>query len=558
MKIKPGPMVVKRHAFSLLIILIILSPQDLAAQLKLNAKVSATNLFRWGKGKQITLGDTTTKEYLEETADVRLFVNDFLFGVRYEFDEPIEYGTSIKGISRRFVEFNKDQVLVRAGNYYELFEKGLTLNAFENRPLGFNTQLDGLKLRYGNQWKNLKFDGTIVGGDMNYSDYLVPDRVETYSIRAANLNFSPFRFVGVGGSYLYTRGSIPSGSYITNITAEIAEGNLKFSYKGFDFFASYANKKTITDPNQLYPVSLAPRGDGFYGMLSYTREGLGAVLEYKNYRFDLVTPDERSNTRPTKALPFQQPPTLIKEHNATLLSRYPHIVDFNDEVGYQLEAFYSPTDNLTFNLNISQTSRHYDYQDVDTTALTRYQRIDRKFSWMPALDDAMSPFWEIYLEAEYYYKTNLKLKLGVARQTSILYNIIDPGTSEKIRTFTVPLEVRYDFLKKYSVKLNAEVQKVFNLIRSDQKSFWNTLIAVTLSRSPDIGLTGYLELSNDEEDPSGRKYWPQVEAVYKISSANAVQLSYGNERGGLKCSSGICRYVSPFNGFRLTVINNFN
>ncbi|MGH2575556.1 MAG: DUF6029 family protein, partial [Ignavibacteria bacterium] len=34
--------------------------------------------------------------------------------------------------------------------------------------------------------------------------------------------------------------------------------------------------------------------------------------------------------------------------------------------------------------------------------------------------------------------------------------------------------------------------------------------------------------------------------------------SYGAERGGLKCSSGICRYVNPFNGFRLTVINNFN
>src|SRR5438876_9976534 len=100
-----------------------------------NVKVAASNLLRYGKGKQVTLTDTTTKQYFEETADVRLFVGDFLFGVRYEFDDPIEYGASIKGISRRFVEFNKDQFLVRAGNYYELFERGLTLNAFENRPL---------------------------------------------------------------------------------------------------------------------------------------------------------------------------------------------------------------------------------------------------------------------------------------------------------------------------------------------------------------------------------------------------------------------------------------
>jgi len=544
--------------FKLLVVCFLFLPVEILAQLKLNVNASATNLFRWGKGRQITIQDTTTKEYLEETADVRLFVNDFLFGLRYEFDDPIEYGTSLKGISRRFVEFNKDQFLVRAGNYYELFEKGLTLNAFENRPLGFNTQLDGLKLRYSNQWKNIKFDGTIVGGDLNYTDYLVPDRVEGYSIRAGNFNFSPFMFVSAGASYLYARGLIPSGSYVTKITAEIAEGNIGLRYKGFDLFVSYANKKTITEPNVLYPVSRAPRGDGLYGMVSYTRAGFGSVLEYKNYRFDLVTPDERSNTRPTKALPFQQPPTLIKEHTSTLLSRYPHIVDFNDEVGYQLESFYSPTEKLTFNLNVSQASRHYDYQDVDTTALTRYQRISRKWDFLPTLEDAMSPFWEIYLEAEYYYSQSLKFKLGVARQTSILYNIIDPRNSEKIRTFTIPIEVKYDFLRNYSVKFNAEVQRVFNSIRSDQKSFWNTLIALTISRSPDMGITAYFEFSNDQEDASGRKFWPQVEAIYKISGANTVQFGYGRERGGLKCSSGICRYVSPFSGFRVTVINNFN
>ena len=545
-------------ALRLLLAVFVLFPAAAQCQPKLNVKASASNLFRWGKGKQITLQDTITKEYFEETADARLFVNDFLFGVRYEFDDPIEYGTTIKGISRRFVEFTKDRFLARAGNYYELFERGLTLNAFENRPLGFNTQLDGLKLRYGNQWKKIKFDGTIVGGDLKYNDYLVPDRTESYSIRAANFNFSPLKFATLGGSYLYATGEIPSGSYVTNITAEIAEGDLALSFKGFDAFLSYANKKTITQPNAVYPVSLAPRGDGFYGSLSYTREGLGVVFEYKNYRFDLVTPDERSNTRPTKALPIQQPPTTIKEHSSTLLSRFPHLPDFNDEVGYQLDAFYSPTENLTFNVNISQTSRHYDYRDIDPSPLTRYQRIERKFDYLPSLNDALSPFWEVFVEAEYYYRSYLKFKLAVARKTSIVYNINDPATSDKVRIFTVPMEIKYDFLKKYSIKLNLEGQRVFNLIRSAQKTFYNGLISVALSRSPDAVLVGNLEVSNDEEDPSGRKYWPQVEASYRISPANIVVLAYGRERGGLKCSSGICRYVSPFNGFRLTVINNFN
>jgi hypothetical protein len=73
------------------------------------------------------------------------------------------------------------------------------------------------------------------------------------------------------------------------------------------------------------------------------------------------------------------------------------------------------------------------------------------------------------------------------------------------------------------------------------------------------------ELTNDEEEPSGTKfsddsnlkYWGTAELTYKFSSAHTITAGYGSERGGIKCSSGICRYVNPFNGFRLTVTNNF-
>jgi len=138
------------------------------SQIKLNVKVSASNLLRYGTGKINSATGDEEKKYFEELADVRLFVNDFLFGARYEFDDPIEYGKSTKSISRRFIEFKKDDFTVRAGNYYELFGKGLTLNAFENRPLGFNTQADGLKLYYKHTFgKNIKFNGTILGGDID-------------------------------------------------------------------------------------------------------------------------------------------------------------------------------------------------------------------------------------------------------------------------------------------------------------------------------------------------------------------------------------------------------
>ncbi len=246
-----------------------------------------------------------------------------------------------------------------------------------------------------------------------------------------------------------------------------------------------------------------------------------------------------------------------------MLTRYPHITDFNDEVGFQLDAFYSPKENLTFNLNASLASRHYDYYDSDPGVGILYKRVERNTSYIPSIKDAFSPYWEVYLETEYYYKEKTKIKFALSRQYSVLYSIDNPSASDKIKTTTFPVEIKHDFKKIYSIKLIAEQQWVYNSARTvttekDHRSFYNEYLSLSISRSPSLILNTNVELSTDDEDASGKKVWAQVEFTYKFSSANSVTLSYGSERGGLKCSSGICRYVNPFNGFRLMVINNFN
>jgi hypothetical protein len=530
------------------------------SQLKLNVKVSASNLLRYGSGRENSVTGDKTKKYFEELGDVRLFVNDFLAAVRYEYDDPIEFGKGTKGISRRYLEFKKDDFTVRAGNFYDLFSKGLTFNAFESRPIGFNAEMDGVRINFKNAFgkkKQVKFDGTIIGGGLNFTDIIDTARTEVYSIRAANFTFSPLNLIAFGGSFLAADGKLPTANVTTEINAEIYEGSMAMRYKGFDMFVSYANKVTISQPNSIYTQSKSPRGDGGYGMLAYTREGFGVTMEYKNYRFNLVTPDQRSATDPFKALPFQNAPSCIKVYSTTLLSRYPHSVDFNDEVGWQVDAFYSPNDKLTLNANASLTSRHYDYKDVDTTLYTKYERIERN-AILPSVENQFSPYWELFLEAEYYVNKDLKTKLGISRKTNVLYSLVDPGASDIIKAFTIPIEVEYTFSKIYTIKLNAEVQKAYNSIRTGDKHFWNELTTLSFSRSPDIIFAGSLETTNDEEDPSGKKLWAKGELTYKFNSANTISVSYGSERGGIQCSSGICRYVNPFNGFRFTLTNYYN
>ncbi len=72
-------------------------------------------------------------------------------------------------------------------------------------------------------------------------------------------------------------------------------------------------------------------------------------------------------------LPFQNPPTAVKEHTTTLTSRTPHVVDFNDEVGGQVEIMWTPKTIFSFILNGSIASKHYSFSDIDTSSRSNIQ-----------------------------------------------------------------------------------------------------------------------------------------------------------------------------------------
>ena len=544
-----------KKTFTFLFLFFIVSVSH--SQIKLNLKASVNNELRYGSGYEYISTHKTSKEYFENLTNARLDVNDVIFGIRFEVSDPIEYGRDFKGIRKRFIEYkHKSGVSLRAGDFFDIVSRGLSLNVFENRGLAYDTGIDGVRIIYKNKFgkkKPVKVKAQIIGGNLEYSDFLNPERIENYKIRSANLEISPIKRLTFGTNYVNSKGEIPTGGVTTNITADIPEFYVDLNLSNFQFYSSYAHKHINTEPNTIFPVEISADGDGLYSSLSYTYEGLGVTLEYKNYRFDLTEPNNRSTDRPTKMLPFQNPPTAIKEHTSTLISRNPHVVDFNDEVGGQIDIFYVVSDKLSFNLNGAIASRHYDYEDVDTTSKIVYTRIDRDNSFIPSLDDAFSPFWEVYFETEYYATEDFYTKFAFARQNGILYNQVFPLASEKLFTTTFPTEFRYSLNKEYTLKLIFEQQWVHNSIRIDQKNFMNQFVSLSLSKSPDLSVTFNSEFSNDEEEPTGKKSWFLGEVLYKINQSNSVIVSYGSERGGLRCTNGICRFVNPFEGFRATV-----
>lgn len=547
----------------LVVLLSLFCSSSLFSQIKLDVKASVNNTFRYGNGYEYAGLNKFEKEYFENLTDARLSVNDIIFGLRYEISDPIEYGLDFKGIRKRFVEYNNNNlgVNLRAGDFWEIFSRGMTLNVFEDRTLAYDTGIDGIRLGYENTFNRnrrpVRFRAQVLGGDLNYSDFLNPERVEDYQIRNANFDISPIRQLTIGGGYVYSKGRIPSSGDTTSITADLPEVNVNLNLDDFQFYTSYAHKHINSEPNTLAPDPISADGDGLYSSASFSKGGLGVTLEYKNYRFDLTAPDNRSADRPTKMLPFQNPPTAQREHTSTLISRNPHVVDFNDEVGGQLDIIYVANDKLTFNINGSVASKHYEYADIDTSSRIVYQRVDRSDDYIPNLDDKYSPFWEFYLESEYYATDKIYTKLAYARQSETIFNSVNPLSSEKIMVTTIPAEFRYEFNNEYALKLVLEQQWLNNSIRLHQKSFMNQLVQVNVTKSPQLSFTLNAEFTNDEEEPTGKQSWFLGEVLYKLNQTNTITLSYGSERGGLRCTNGICRFVNPFEGFRMTIQSQF-
>lgn len=512
---------------------------------------SVGNYTRYGNGTQIVGGESQFKEYFENQTNVRLFWNDFTVGFQYLYDDPPEFGPNWQGIRKRYVEYARDGIELRAGDFFTLYGKGLAMNLFENRGINYDTGLDGLRGIYRNEYVT----GIAAAGTMRFYDLVNPNRIETYSVKSGHAELTPVEWVRLGGSIVSATGELPSAFGIDHVKADISEGMITLKGFGFEAFASYAHKNSRAVRPQAGEklASLQRDGEGIYGSLSYTSDiGLGVTFEYKDYRFDPVDPFERADeNRPTRMLPMQNPPIVHKEHSFYLLSRNPpHVIDFNDEKGMQLEVFYSVTPEITINLNGSVASRQRVYSLLS----------DRTFSstasdmgTLLSLDEKFSPFHEIYADVEWYFDGQSYVRAGFNSLEKLTYDELGKK-AKRVSTTTIPVLVEYMLDEEWSVTGQVEYQRYHDSSVPTNPDYDNLYLALTLSQSPIIAGTIRMETTSDKTDASGKQFWIAGEVAYRIKNTHTLTLSYGTERGGLVCSSGICRVVLPFDGVRASLL----
>ena len=245
----------------------------------------------------------------------------------------------------------------------------------------------------------------------------------------------------------------------------------------------------------------------FYGNLNLSFANFGLSAEYKNYNNFLLGSG------------FNEPPALIREHSYKVLNRSTHVLQPQNEKGFQLEGFIHFSDESALTLNLTR---------------------------------AVNNFGRKYIFQEYFaeYSFSLKEKHGLKLFTDFAQ---DPFKLEKDR-----LSAGFNADWKIGNTSSINTSYEFQTFNRNGNAVQNQAFSFGISTRSKI--TGYLvtEWSNDQDIVDhGSKIWLGTGLKYKVNHRHSLQLFAGERRGGPACNSGVCYEVLDFKGVELRINSRF-
>lgn len=360
--------------------------------------------------------------------------------------------------------------------------------------------------------RDLYFDSNLRGGKVNFRSKTLRVKavygrsrdwydVEEEALEGVNLEVRPVKRFVIGGHLVHQEGI----SYEKRLMPGVYSG-LKIG--PVNLYGEYAQRRPDDGD-----VSV---GDGTYLSAEASMLGLAVQLGYKYYHFGIENP-------------FQTPPVVEREILTHLMTEHPHIPRMDDQVGFEIDISATPVDELFLDLNFNRSSRH------DGGSL------------LPSLTQQYAPYWSLFLESEIYPNEDLTLKFSGGQNEEAYPTFWQKKTG-------IASEGIYDLNDRWSVTLAAENMWVNDKANAEKHS--DQYAAFTVSRAS----LGSINLSYEQTSQAigiENDHWLSIELAVDVKSNHRLMLFYGTERGGLKCTSGVCRTVQSFEGFRLTYSGRF-
>jgi len=476
----------------------------------------------------------------------------FSAGFRYEsyLNALLGFPPGYKGsgLVYRYASFTEGKLSVTVGNFYEQFGNGLIFRTYEERGLGYDNAMDGVRIKYK------LFDGItltgITGKQRLFFDYgegiLRGFDAEVYlNETVKSLKESKTRII-LGGSAVSKYEADQNDQLVLPENVASFAGRVNLSRGKINVNAEYAYK--YNDPS-VDNGFIYKSGEALFLQTSYSQKGLGIVLAAKR-NDNMSFRSERNQDQQNLLINFL--PALTKQHTYNLLATlYPYATQLNGEIAFQADLIYKfkkgtflgGKRGMDIQMNYSTAN------NIDTTLLN-----DESTNRQGYTSDYFN-IGEVYFKdfnVMITKKFSKKVK-GRFTYANLVYNqdIIEgkPGAPKVYANIGIA-DVTYKFSTRHS--LRTEVQA---LITEQDNGDWATLL-LEYSYSPHW-FVAFLDQYNYGNPDSDRQVHYYNASFGYNNKGNRISLSYGRQRAGIFCVGGVCRVVPASSGVFLSVTSSF-
>lgn len=483
----------------------------------------------------------------------------FTAGVQYEAYLPsalLGYSPDLDGgneIATYFLQFTDKALDITGGYFYEQFGNGLMFRSWEDRQLGVNNSLRGLRVKfdatdyitikgvYGNQRNAMELSEGVVQGMDGEIDLGTALKLGDLDLRAGVTYVGRYQSTGVNDSIPST---VNSYGGRLNFTAGNFYGGIEASIKDPDVIA---NEGELIS-NRLYD------GSAMQVDLGYARRGLGISGSFRRVENWSFYSDRLAEGNIFLQQLINFVPALTKQQDYLLTNIYV----------YNAQPRLLTTDNER---RAGEVGTQWDlyYSFKKDSFLGKYKtKIAANFSYWAGLDAEFND--DLSYEAEfigsgdrYFRDINFEIKNRWSSSWSTVATfqnvIIDKGVSlggplgvqGDIQATVAVAEATYRFSKGRSFRVVGQ-----HLWSEQDRGNW---AAGVFEYNFSSRLSAFVADSYNYGG-EGKIHYYTIGGAYS-KGRTRFMVNYGRQRGGLICIGGVCRFVPESNGLNVNLVVNF-
>jgi hypothetical protein len=444
--------------------------------------------------------DDSLAHPFEDWCDLSLGYGYLSANLGYELHLPAprwSFDTTGQGLYRRSLTFSYKSLTLTAGTQYAMLGKGLTLRSYANRPLRWDTNLDGVSLGFASD----KLDVKVVGGRMRDLR-----GIRLAPLQAGELQVRPLKIWSAGVTGVLSQNQAGGGTHWGSLysSLRLPLGNIYGEFAGRDFLKT----EHLDSWRRSGLNGVLAGGRAFYSEANLFVADFSLLAEYKYYRdFDL-----------NQGVSLNNPPMVAREHLFTLMNRKQLVQNAGNEKGVFLEATYPPFADQILTASYSRTT---------------------------TLNSELA-YQDIYLQYEAPMPAIVEWIVGLGRQD-------DPEARHlnAVAHAIVTLSPRYS--------LTASFEHQHSRIFLTEQKYYSQRAVLSLARAPDLTMS--IEGEHQRAvNQAGRKVsslWYGAQLDWHLLERNDLSLFVGSRKSGKICSSGICVYKPEFRGVSLALTTLF-